>query len=397
MKVLMLVFNVVERGTFFRAYAFAREFVKKGHVVTLIATSTSQRFVHKTYFQEGIRVIETPDWCFGAMRSGWDLYNTLYRMALINPKEYDVAHLFETRPVNLLPALMMRRAGVPLVFDWSDWFGKGGSVEERPNALIRFFLRPVETFFEERFRDKANATTVICTTLRERAIELGVDPGSVTIIPNGFDMPSWQRTQKQDVRRKLGIDKTDFVIGYVGSIFPMDARLMADAFDLVVSKIPNARLLHVGHSNYSIKDKVRNQGKVKEIRELSQDEMEQYLDACDICWLILNDTNANYGRLPMKFSNYLAAGKPIVSTDVGDLAKVITETNVGIVSKNDAIEICEAVCRLFSNRSLLNKMGREGFALSQNFEESWSSRANQILRIYNEQSRPLSSGKIKIE
>jgi len=382
MRILMLVFNVVERGTYFRAYEFARELVKIGHKVTLIATSPDRYLTHKSRNQDGIRVIETPDWCCGSVRSGWDLYNAFYRMALLKSKEFDIVHSFETRPVNLLPALKLRMAGVPLIFDWADWFGRGGSVEERPKALIRFLLRPVESFFEEKFRKKASATTVICSTLKERAIKLGVIPQSITVIPNGYNIPTWQNTEKPEARKKLGLNEKEFLIGYVGSLFSKDACLMAEVLDLVIAKIPNTRLIHIGHSKYSILKMVKSQDRVIEIKDVKLNEMAQYLSACDICWLPLNNSNANRGRFPMKFSNYLAAGKPIVATDVGDVAEIMAKFNIGIVTNNNAIEICESVCKLLLDQALINKMGDASFSLSHKIKESWAARASQINKIY---------------
>jgi glycosyltransferase involved in cell wall biosynthesis len=388
MRILMLVFNMVERGTYFRAYEFARELVKKEHTVTIMATSPNQHFQHKTYFQDGIKLIETPDLCNGSMRSGWDLYNALYRMAIIKSNDFDIVHVFETRPVNLFPALKLRKDGIPLIFDWVDWFGKGGSVEERPNRIIRFLWRPVETFFESSFRKKALATTVICTTLRDRAIALGVDPNSITVLPNGFNIPVWPNYENDYARKVLGIDQQDCVIGYVGSLFPKDAQLMAEAFDLVTDRIPNARLLHVGQSKYGVIKIVKNPNRIIETSKVKLPEMALNLAACDICWLPFTDSNANRGRFPMKFSNYLAAGKPIIATNVGDVAKIIEKYKVGMITSADPINLCRETCNLISDRKQYNSRRLNSIFLSQKKEESWGSRATQIDDIYKRTSNP---------
>ena len=106
----------------------------------------------------------------------------------VRERPFDLIHAFENRPVVLGPMLYLQQTRrLPLVIDWCDWFGKGGSVEERPDSLAKTVLRPVETFFEERFRHRADGTTVINSVLRQKAIELGVAADSILLLPNGAE------------------------------------------------------------------------------------------------------------------------------------------------------------------------------------------------------------------
>jgi len=382
MNILMIVYNVVERGTYFRAYEFARYLARFGHLVTLMATSRDGRFRSHIRSSDGIQIIETPDLCTGSLRAGWDLYNAICRLRLVNSQEFDIVHAFETRPVVLFPALKLRRAGVPLVLDWCDWYGRGGSVEERPNYLLRTILRPVETFFEEHFRTKAAATTVICSTLSQRAQELGVNEKTITIVPNGFDITGWETHTKKKARGLLGLNKNDFIIAYVGSLFPQDAQLMAEAFDLVCAKIPKAKLLHIGKGKYGVRALAAHPERVIQTGGVSLAEMSLNLAACDVCWLPFKDTNANRGRFPMKFSNYIAAGKPIIATDVGDVAQYVRERGVGMVVDDAASSLAEAVCKLKSDPVKQIAFTQAAIDLSEDSRFNWESRARQIERLY---------------
>jgi glycosyltransferase involved in cell wall biosynthesis len=51
---------------------------------------------------------------------------------------------------------------------------------------------------------------------------------------------------------------------------------------------------------------------------LAYDQINPYLSACDVCWLPLCDSGANRGRFPFKLGDYMAVGKPVVATAVGD-------------------------------------------------------------------------------
>ena len=50
-----------------------------------------------------------------------------------------------------------------------------------------------------------------------------------------------------------------------------------------------------------------------------------YISACDIGWLTLCDSGANRGRFPMKTHDFMAAGVPLLVTDVGDLGEMVRQ------------------------------------------------------------------------
>ena len=123
------------------------------------------------------------------------------RIAWLGREDFDLVHAFEGRPVVLFPALFEKKRGAKLIMDWCDWFGRGGSVEERPQPLVRWLLRPIETHFEEAYRHRADGTTVINAFLKEKAIGLGVDPATILLIQNGSD-PGRGRRSPGKMRKK---------------------------------------------------------------------------------------------------------------------------------------------------------------------------------------------------
>jgi len=384
MRVLMLVLNQKGKGTYFRAFEFARHLVFKGHKVTLMATSPTNRLKHSVSTEAGVKIIETPDLLNDSLRSGWDLYNALYRWMLIKKMEIDIVYAFETRPVNLLPVLAIRRGGIPIVFDWADWFGRGGSVEERPNPFIKKVLRPVETYFEENFRNYADSTTVICSRLMQRAIEIGVEKETVHLLYNGLDYSNFNRHNKAEARNRIGIDTDCFVVGYLGSLFPRDTHLMADTINLLIQKMHNIKFFHIGQTNYGVSYLLKKPNCLIETGITSQSEMEWFLSACDICWLPLSNSNANKGRFPMKLSNYLAARKPTIATNVGDISKIINELNVGLVVPDDPESLTNAVIYLNENKGKIHELESAiDLSFMYNPEYSWENLSSKLENILN--------------
>jgi hypothetical protein len=159
-----------------------------------------QRYFH---IKNGIQIIEVPNLFKGSIRAGWDIRNLISRIKAIKPFQFDLVHGFESRPTVIYPALILKKKGIPLFLDWADWFGSGGSIEQRPNFLFRNLFRPIENYYETNFRKTPLGTSVICKSLAKRAIELGVYENDICLLPNGFNVLDWEPISIQ--RGKINI------------------------------------------------------------------------------------------------------------------------------------------------------------------------------------------------
>lgn len=364
MRILFITQNKVRQGTYWRAYQLGRQLAGRGHQVTLLATGESSRFKIKISQNSGLEIVETPDLGKGFLR-GYDLWNTFSRISWLRGREYDLVHGFESRPTVIYPALTANRSNTPLILDWADWFGSGGSVEERKNPLTRAILRPIETYYENHFRTQANGNTVICTALQKKAISLDIDPECILLLPNGSDVERLNPIPISEARQQTNYGKHDFVIGYVGTIFGRDAQLMAEVFDRISAEIPEAHLLIVGYCPENIRSMVREPNKVTQTGQIADTELGQTLSASDVFWLPLNDTNANRGRFPLKLTDYLALGRPIVASAVGDIPNVFSEASIGVICEPDAEAFCRSTLELYHNPGLRSSMGENARSLGE--------------------------------
>jgi len=353
----MIVFNQVGKGTYWRAFHLGRCLAHRGHSVTLMAMSPTARLRLHEREVDGIHLVETPDLLSGPLRSGWDLWDAFRRIAWLNGRTFDIVHAFEARPVVLMPALAAQRRGAKLVMDWCDWFGRGGSVEERPSRIARFILRFVETYFEERFRVRAEGTTVINSVLRERAIGLGVRPESILLIRNGSNT-SVVPLERLTARRILGLPLHTPLIGFVGGIYQRDAELMASALNRVQQTAPDVRLLLVGYFNRRIEAWLDDPSAVMRTGVISSEQLYQYLASCEVCWLPLCNSGANRGRWPLKLNDYMTVGRPVVATEVGDLGEVIREHHLGVVTPDNADSFAEQTLTLLNDGERRESVGR---------------------------------------
>jgi glycosyltransferase involved in cell wall biosynthesis len=380
MNILMLLLNQYQQGTFWRAYALGKELVQKNHSVTLVITSPKNRFKIDVITENHLTIVQMPDLFPGSLRSGWDPWNITNRIWWLKDKKFDLVHAFESRPSVIFPTLTMKKKGIPLIMDWSDWFGKGGSVEERANPLIRGGLRPIETFFEEHYRIRADGTTVICSALAERAVKLGIDQKTILYLPNGSDTQRIKQLDIHEAKNKLGIAPASFNIGYVGSIFPKDAVLMAQAFDRLAMLIKEARLYVLGYCPIDIRSLSHFPNQIVQTGFLSDELLNQHLGACDVFWLPLCNSQANRGRSPHKLMDYMAAGRPIVATDVGDVRRIMGD-EIGLISEDDPECLAQNTRQLFDDPLLRIKMGQTARLLAMK-DLSWKTLAASLEEFY---------------
>lgn len=357
MRILHIVSNQTGRGTYWRAYHLGRVLAARGHAVSLMATSPTARWMVHQHEESAVRLVETPDWLPGPLRSGWDPWNTISRIDWLRRNEFDLVHAFESRPVVVYPALAARQRGSALVMDWCDWFGHGGSVEERPNPLVRTVLRPVETYFENHYRTRADGTTAINTLLVQKAVDLGVSPWSILLLRNGSDT-SQPILDVACARQAMGIAGSGPVVGFSGGTYPGDAEFMAEAFNHLRRALPDAKLLLAGNFNRPIETMVDSPSAIVRTGVLPAPQMLRYLATCDVCWLPLRDTGANRGRWPMKLNDYMAAGRPVVATDVGDLRDVIGQHSLGVVTQADPQTFADATVELLRDESRRRRLGQ---------------------------------------
>jgi glycosyltransferase involved in cell wall biosynthesis len=83
-----------------------------------------------------------------------------------------------------------------------------------------------------------------------------------------------------------------------------------------------------------------------------------YLRSADVLYFPMDPTVVNdYYRWPIRFCDYLASGRPIVSNAIGAVRRVMTEEDCAIVTKSNPKEIAKGILRVLQNKSLADKIG----------------------------------------
>jgi len=381
----MLNHNTKWRGTFFRAFHFARCLARRGHDVTVVTISESNRLRFRTENLQGVRVVESPDLLAGKGRTGWDPYDTIRRTLLaLTGETFDIVHAFDCRPAVIVPALALKRfRGVKLVSDWADWWGRGGIIEER-GRILRWTMGAVETFFEEFFRPFADGLTVTSRALQDRAAGLGIPRGRIRYIPSGADTETIRPMDKIHSRKLLGLPENGPIVEFIGFV-NYDFDCMIRSFPFVQEAFPEATLLLVGQPSPLTPKISKACGITRGIRETGVvpfEKLSVYLACADVLLLPFTDKICNIGRGPIKLGDYMAAGRPIVTQPVGDLRFVFDENEpIGVLAGDTPEEFGRAVCELLANPVRAERLGRNARRLAEE-RYAWPILAAELERYY---------------
>lgn len=380
MRLLFLNHNVIGRGTFQRSFGFARELAGRGHDVTLISTSERRRLTHAVAQRRGVHLVEAPDLLWGRARSGWDPWDTLWRLGTVRRRSFDIVHAFDSRPAVVTPSLALRRRGVPLAMDWADWWGRGGAISERGDWLSRRGFAPVETFFEESFRTKVDGTTVISDALRARAAGLGVPAERTIRLVNGADIDRIVPVGRSRARSRLAIDPgVRPVIGHLG-VLRSDAPLLFDAFARVLRRCPTAVLMLIGDRERSVADPDIGAGIIR-TGYVRDEDLPLYLGACDVLVLAQRDVLTNRARWPGKLGDYLSAGRPVIATEVGDLAGTVGVDDGTILVPARPDSLADGIERVVEQPDLADRLGRAARRSAEG-KLSWARLTDELELLY---------------
>ena len=204
------------------------------------------------------------------------------------------------------------------------------------------------------------------------------------VIYNGVDVNkfSYRDCVNQELRTKYGIKEDDFVIGFSGVFMKYHAiDVLIQSFSIVAQHRSDVHLLLIGDGD--IKEELINLVKKLDISNktiftgfIPFADMPNYLSICDI--LVLPLPTRSHSS-PIKLYEYMAMGKCVVVSDVGQHVEVIKDNYNGVVFKAGDVKcLSEKLSELVANKEKIQALGIQAREDAVKLH-SWKKRVSDLL------------------
>jgi len=211
----------------------------------------------------------------------------------------------------------------------------------------------------------------------------GVDAARIQVLPNAVNPELFRMASEgSEIRKRLNLDG-HFTVGFVGTFRPWHGvELLLAAFEDLHRMDPLTHLLLVGDGPLrpGFEDQIRNaglQGAVTFAGRIAHQDVPQYLAAMDVAvapYPILDE----FYYSPLKLFEYLAAGRPVVASRVGQVAEILMDGATGLLFEpGDRAGLVRCLQRLRKNATLRSELGRNAAAVCS--EHTWNRNAARVI------------------
>lgn len=219
-----------------------------------------------------------------------------------------------------------------------------------------------------------------------RHLDYGIAaPDRFVVIPNGIDLATWDRPRPgvSALRARLGIPEGVPVIGTVAMLVPVKRLdVLLSAAERVLAYRPDALFVIVGDG--ALKGTLEAQavasGFSSRILFLGlRDDVPDLMHLFDLFAL-----SSDYEGFGISLIEAMAAGRPVVATDVGGVSEVVAHGQTGLlVPRRDPDRLADALLALLDSPERRETMGTRGRRVASE-RYSTSGMVDRVDRLYRD-------------
>lgn len=318
-----------QTGTYYRFLNLAIGLKKLGHKVTVYSQTNESRTKTLYEVRQGIQFVLRPTvpgnrWIIPPVHPG----NILRR--LLSPvHKADVYHLFQPFPTSGLHWLWLsnRRNGI-FAYDWDDhWINEHTGLDNpkgMSSRMTAFWIRSLE----KRFPKKCDLLTTLSQNIKKLANSF-CSPNT-EIIYNGI----WneEKRDKRKCRARLNLDQDAVYFGMMG--WSGIQSWVFESLRSLKDKFPNLRVAWCGQEpSGELKNYPEVANRIDNLGFLPNEQMQDFRHSLDLGLLPMGGCAFDQYRLPIKLTDFLSAGVPVIASRVGETAIV--------AGKIDGVHLCE--------------------------------------------------------
>jgi len=325
-------------GMEFRPYYLAREWVRLGHRVQIVAATFSH--VRACQPSAGDEVIDgiayrwypTPRYQgngLGRARNIWAFLRAVWAdtARLVDEFKPDAVIASSTYPMDIWVARRIaRRAGAKLVYEVHDLWPLS-PIELSGMSPRHPFIRLVQAAEDAAYRD-ADRVVSMLPKVHEHMAAHGLDLRKLHIVPNGIALDDWQAAPlqlREDIAQTMAAarERGCMVVGYAGSMgLPNALDTLLDAASALRGLALCFVLVGDGHEQARLARRVADEGlhNVSLFPPIPKPMIPSFLAAIDIAYIGWQRVPIyRFGIAPNKLMDYMMGAVPVLhGVDAGN-------------------------------------------------------------------------------
>jgi len=249
-------------------------------------------------------------------------------------------------------------------------------------SQIKLFKLKKRIRDEERFRlnyaKKLSGAVCVSEPLKTYATQ-GLGISNSVVIPNGSD-PSRFSPEKKRKDIFQGFEN------YFKVIYSGDSKWPWQGIDLIsdlaaIAGSRNHKLLFVVIDSSASETTLVNDNLLV-LHRINYADVSSYIASADACLCLYHDFDwSSYGFYlsPLKLFDYMACGKPVIASNLGQISSVIEHVRDGLLTSNDSEDIYDRIVFCLDHKEKARKIGKAAREKIIN-TYSWSQTAKSTLK-----------------
>jgi len=238
---------------------------------------------------------------------------------------------------------------IPLIATCHPWI--------KTSRRVKIYAK-IDKFLLKKF----DRIVAISEEVKQEIINAGISVDKISIIDNGINVGRFEKQfDIEKLRKQFGIPVYSKVIGTVGRLSSEKGHyILLEAAEKIIKKYPSTFFIIAGDGK--LKDRLKSRAKQFKIEQnfllpgLIND-IPELLSILDI--FVLPSLKEG---LPMALLEAMAARKPIVATNVGNIPLAIVHNETGLlVEPGDTPALENAIIELLNNKNKANKLVQNGY------------------------------------
>jgi len=378
MNILMIhphdIYSSLEPWTV-RITSIAQELVKKGHNVKLVYFPLPANEMGKLRCKEFKEFEAIP-----FNRGKWSFLRNIVRMCKL-AKDADIIHFQKCFAIASLPALFAAYLrNKPIHYDWDDWelkiyeFGP-------PSRIVGVYLNVMETLMPR----LVDTLSVSSENIKRLALKRGTKEDRIVNAHVCADLEKFNpKIDGKDIKKKYGINSP--IVLYLGQLHGGQyAELLLRSVKIIVAKKPDTVFMIVGSGAdlsrlKSLAKELRIDKKVIFTGAVEYSLVPEYIAAADVAVACFEDNDITRSKSPLKIVEYMAAGKAIVASNVGEVPTMLDGCGM-LTEPGNVYSLAKGIIKLLEDEKLRKECERKARKRAEK-EYKWEVTADNLLRAY---------------